>query len=131
MKSQAKSAPKKRMGSPKSGSPLKIGIIGLGKMGEALVRGFARSQEAFSIQATTRSPESAREAHKRIKVDCHTDNAKVARECEVIVLCVKPHQVKALLEPIAAELSSRHTLISICASVTTAQLSEWGGADAP
>ena len=106
---------------------MKIGIIGLGKMGEALVKGLERSGDNFSLQATTRSQESAREAHKRIKVPCHTDNAKLVQDCDVLVLCVKPHQVKALLEPIAASLSARHTLISICASVTTAQLSEWSG----
>ena len=105
----------------------KIGVIGLGKMGEALVRGMTAAQAGYSLEATTRTAESAKEAQKRLGVKCHTDNSKLAENCEILLLCVKPHQVEALLGAIQNELTSKHLLISICASITTAQLSAWSG----
>ena len=55
---------------------MKIGIIGLGKMGETIVQGLRRSPDAhaLSISGTTRSAESAAEASKRLNIECHTDN---------------------------------------------------------
>jgi pyrroline-5-carboxylate reductase len=106
---------------------MKLGIIGLGKMGDALVKGLGSSTHAkdFSICATTRSKESAAEAGKRIKVDCHTDNKKLAAEAEILLLCVKPHQAKAVIEQIAPVLTKKHLIISICASITTQDIAEW------
>lgn len=107
----------------------RIGILGLGKMGEALIKGLQRSPQArdFSFQATTRSKESAIDAAKRLKVEVSTDNAKLARACKVLVLCVKPYQAQKVLADIAPELSKDHLIISVCASVTTSQLAEWSG----
>ena len=107
----------------------RIGILGLGKMGEALIKGLQSSPQAkdFSFQATTRSAESAAEACKRLGVDCITDNRKLVERCKVIVLCVKPHQAQAVLADIAPKLTAEHLVISVCASLTTAQISEWSG----
>jgi pyrroline-5-carboxylate reductase len=109
---------------------MKIGIIGLGKMGEALAEGLRRASRDFSIQATTRSKESAADAAKRLKIECHTDNPKLASSAETLVLCVKPHQAEAALRGIASELTPRHLVISICASVTTEQVAAWSGGEA-
>ncbi len=108
---------------------MKIGIVGLGKMGEALLEGLRRNDPKgeFSVSATTRSEESAREAAKRLKITCHLDNAKLARESDVVVLCVKPHQAKAVLEAMRPALGKGKLLISICAAVTTEQLKSWSG----
>ena len=105
---------------------VKIGIIGLGKMGEALVKGLQRG-EALQVHATTRSEESAAEASKRLKMDVGTDNGKLAASCTNIILCVKPHQARKVLEELAPKLTSQHLIISIAASVTTAQMHEWSG----
>jgi len=111
---------------------MKIGIIGLGQMGEALTQGLKNSSDSkqFSIQATTRSKESAAEAKKTLGIDCHTDNAALVDSSEVLLLCVKPHQAKKVLEGISKKLTPKHLIISVCASVTTAQLEEWSGGKA-
>jgi pyrroline-5-carboxylate reductase len=106
---------------------MKIGILGLGKMGEALVKGL---HGKFPVQATTKSKESASDAEKRLKIDCYTDNLKLASWAEVFILCVKPHQAEAVLRQIAPKLKAQHLIISICASVTTDQVSEWSGGKA-
>lgn len=112
---------------------MRIGIIGLGKMGEALVTGLrsSKSGSGFSLRASTRSQEGAAEASKRLKLDCGTDNLKLVAGSDVLILCVKPHQAQAVLEPLARKIGPEHLLISVCASLTTAQVTEWSGGRAP
>jgi pyrroline-5-carboxylate reductase len=107
---------------------MRIGVIGLGKMGEALVNGLGRvDQTAFKIRGTTRSELSAQEAAKRLGIFCATDNAKLVAESDVVILCVKPHQAEQVLKKIAPKFKSKQLLISIAASITTEQLSSWSG----
>lgn len=108
---------------------MKLGVIGLGKMGEALVKGLhaAGKVREYSIEATTRTPESAAEAQARLGVSTHTDNAKLVEGADLLVLCVKPHQAQKVLDALAGKLQKRHTIVSIVASVTTEQLSRWAG----
>lgn len=107
----------------------KLGIIGLGKMGEAVAQGLKRSGDGakFRIRGTTRSKESAQEASKHLGIECGLDNEALVRESEIILLCVKPHQAEAVLTSIRPALTSRHLLVSICASITTQQIREWSG----
>lgn len=116
---------------------MKLGILGLGKIGEAVVQGIRRSSVSangaseFTIHATTRSEESAREAEKRLNLRTHTDNRRLATDSEVILLSVKPHQARAVLQEIAPLLTAKHLLISVVASITTEQLAEWSGGKTP
>ena len=98
---------------------MKIGIIGLGKMGEALEQGLKNSSHAkeFSIRGTKRSQES--------------ENAALVGASEIVLLCVKPHQAEKVLKQVAPNLTSKHLMISICASITTEQLAAWSGGKAP
>jgi pyrroline-5-carboxylate reductase len=107
----------------------KIGIIGMGKMGEAIVLGITRSGgvNKTALQGTTHTKQSATESARALKIRCHTDNAKLAASSEVIILCVKPHQAETVMNEIAPHLKKKHLLLSICASITTAQLKEWSG----
>lgn len=110
---------------------MKIGIIGMGKMGEAVASGLLRrevGEGVYSIQGTTRSGESAKAASQQLRgVECHTNNARLAAESEVLILCIKPHQAKTVLEEIAPKLTKNQVLISICAGITTAELASWTG----
>jgi pyrroline-5-carboxylate reductase len=110
----------------------KIGILGLGKMGEALVKGLQQSPEAsqYKIQATTRSSESASEAGKRLKITCHTDNSKLIEDSDVVILCVKPHQAKDALRKDSKSFKASQLLISVAASLTTDRISDWSGGKA-
>lgn len=104
-----------------------VGIVGLGQMGEAIALGL---RDAHTIHATTKSKESAAQAKKELKINCHNDNVKLAKDCDVLVLCVKPHQAQAVLEEIRSGLSSRHRIISIAAGITTEQIRNWSGGKA-
>jgi pyrroline-5-carboxylate reductase len=124
----------------------KIGIIGLGKMGEAIALGL---KGRFAIEATTRTPESAQGVEKRLGIVCHTDNLRLARDCDVILLGVKPRQAQPVVEALRPVFASRaggkasrsaerargapgaRLLISICAAVSTGNLEEWSGGLVP
>lgn len=107
----------------------KIGILGLGKMGEALVKGIERSghKKKYSLMASSRSKENAADAEKRLGIKCVTDNKKLVANADVVILCVKPHQAQGVLEDLASTFTPDHLIISVCASLTTGQISEWSG----
>lgn len=108
---------------------MKIGIIGMGKMGEAAARGLKRTSGArkFFIQGSTRRKESAEEASRASGIPCHTDNRALVSESEVILLCVKPYQAEKVLNECRDLFTPQHLLVSIAASITTEQLREWAG----
>jgi len=90
-----------------AGSRMKIGVIGLGKLGEALA---TRWQSAgVSVTGLTRRSESAL-------------RAKVLKDSDVLVLAVKPHQIGTVLDELKGKLKPSQTVISVCASVTLADL---------
>jgi len=86
-----------------------FGIIGLGTMGNAIATALKRGGDGDVI-ATKRGD----------------DNAALVRASDVIVLCVKPYQARAVVEEIAGELAGK-LLISICAGIATADLQAWSG----
>ena len=94
-------------------------------MGGALARALRARGEARVI-GTTRSPATAAAAARRLEIEVGSDNAALARESDVIVVCVKPHQARAVVEALAGALDGK-LLVSVCAAVTTADLRAWSG----
>jgi pyrroline-5-carboxylate reductase len=101
------------------------GIIGLGTMGAALASALKAGADARVI-GTTRRAATARDAAERLGIDVTTDNVALARASDIIVLCAKPYQARAVVEAIAPELAGK-MLISVCAAVTTSNLEAWSG----
>ncbi len=96
----------------------KVGVIGTGKMGQALIggllaEGFPRkSVLASECDAKTRSRAAA---SLKIRVGC--DNRLLARKSSVILLAVKPQQFPEAISDIAGQITSRHLVISIAAGI--------------
>jgi pyrroline-5-carboxylate reductase len=95
----------------------------MGKMGEALVQGLTSSDPKLELRGTTRSLESATRVEKELKIPCKTDNRQLAAWADIVILCVKPHQVPKVLGEIQGALTRKKLLISIAAAITTQQLS--------
>jgi pyrroline-5-carboxylate reductase len=106
-----------------------VGIIGLGTMGRVLARGILDHKLA-AVVGSTRSRSSADAVARDIGIVVETDNAKLAAKSNVILLCVKPHQARAILEGIAPNLTANHLLVSICASVSLDDMRAWSGGSA-
>ncbi|MBS1701574.1 MAG: pyrroline-5-carboxylate reductase [Armatimonadetes bacterium] len=106
-----------------------IGIIGIGKVGEAIAVGLrdVESQDWNLVGATTATAKSAQTASERIGIPVTTDSRALATSAKVLLLCVKPYQAQKALEAIAQDLTAEHLVISVAAGVTVAQLTEWSG----
>jgi len=106
-----------------------IGIVGVGTMGEALIKGLQASPigKQAKIFGSTKTAESARAIQERYGIDCGNDNGVVAKKAEVLILAVKPHHAQNALEEIAPHLRKGQLLISICAAVKLDRLRAWAG----
>src|SRR5256712_13980457 len=95
-----------------------LGFIGAGNMGEALLKGLLNTKAARSEQifVSARRPERVRELVKSYGVR-GGENADIAREADVIVLCVKPQILDQVLRGISADVSREKLIVSIAAGV--------------
>ncbi len=103
----------------------RIGFIGSGKMGEALIGGLvAAGLDPERIVAADPDPARRKAVRERAGVRTTADNAEAVSESEVVVLAVKPETVAAMLDELAAaDLDRARPLwISIAAGVPIARL---------
>src|SRR5215203_3824433 len=105
-------------------SPMRIAILGAGKIGESLLAGL-HSSGWTDVVVTTRREERAAELRDRYAVEATTANA------DVVVIAVKPQDIDALLREVGQELSPRHTVLSIAAAIPTAVIERQIAADVP
>ncbi len=106
---------------------MKYGFIGCGNMGGAIARALAKVTTDFVV--TDRSGKAqtlARELGAQ-----YGDSAQCAA-CGRVFLAVKPHMMKAALEPLRPILAAhKPVLITMAAGLTTAQIEEFAGTRLP
>jgi pyrroline-5-carboxylate reductase len=109
---------------------VKLGFIGTGKMGAALLEGVLAAGvcRAPEVRVHDRATAAAEALAARTGVGLAPDNLAVAAGSDVIVLCVKPDVARAAVAEAAPALSGK-LLVSIAAGVTIATLQEAAGAD--
>jgi pyrroline-5-carboxylate reductase len=102
----------------------RVGFIGGGNMGEALIRGLlgANLVPAELIAATDVRAERTAQLGRQFGITAHGDNARLVREADVVILAVKPQIMASVLGEIAPLVTARHLLISIAAGVATATI---------
>ena len=110
----------------------KVGFVGGGNMGEALIRGLvgANLVKPTLITATDVRADRCAQLAQQFGVTAHADNARCVRDADVVILAVKPQVMNDVLRDIAAAVEARHLLISIAAGVTTASIRAALGKDA-
>ena len=104
----------------------KIGFIGAGTMGKAIIGGLINSGFILKdeIIASEISQNAAEKVSSKIGIVTTLDNNELVEKSDIIVLCVKPHIVKTILESVKKSLSSDKLLISIAAGVSTSFIEE-------
>lgn len=107
---------------------MKIGIIGCGNMGRALLRGllskgYVDRRDIFISDKDRRKIDFAR---LRFKVNVSSSNSKLVRKCNVIILAVKPQDLDAVARELPVPLKGK-LLISICAGISTKKLEDCFG----
>ena len=98
-----------------------IGIVGGGKMGEALIAGLLRTKtmEKDRILVGEVVPDRRKYLSETYEIECISDNGEVARRSDITILCVRPQDVAAALLSIRDSLTPEKLLVSIAAGVTT------------
>ena len=95
----------------------KIGFIGAGNMGQAMMRALITSGTVSKdrVFATNRTPGKLLKLQEALGVTTINTNEELVDMCDVIVLGVKPQDLVGVLEPIASSFHDGHLVISIAA----------------
>lgn len=98
-----------------------IAVLGAGKMGGAILAALNRAGNSrfADIRATVQHAHRAASVSKQLGLKITTDNSAAIRDAGVVLLCVKPTYVRAVLQEIRSELREDALLISIASAVTT------------
>lgn len=96
-----------------------IGFIGTGNMGEALIAGLLKAKFTTpeKIMFFDADGDRLRFIQKKYRIKKASDNHQLSRQCDPLLLCVKPQSVKEVIEEIADSLDPSKLLISIAAGV--------------
>jgi pyrroline-5-carboxylate reductase len=97
----------------------RLGFIGAGNMGEALLKGLLKTQKPEQIRVSARRPERVAELEKTYGVKGGS-NAEIASSSDVLLLCVKPQILDQVLRGL--EVSPGTLIISVAAGVPIAAI---------
>lgn len=97
----------------------RLGIIGGGNMAEALIAGIlkAKLMDPGYLLVSDVQGDRLEQLSSRYKVKTTRDNLGVVRECETVMLAVKPQSVKEVLDEVADSFGGHQLIISIAAGI--------------
>lgn len=97
----------------------RIGFIGGGKMGEALINGILRAGLSSSdkIMVSDVDKKRLQILEKEARIKTTQDNKKITSDSDIIILAVKPNMMGTILEELNSEITSKHLIISIAAGI--------------
>lgn len=104
----------------------KIGFIGCGNMGSAMLGGMlaAGPVKREQVRISCRSGASAERVHREYDVFASTDNRKTAAESDVIILAVKPHMFDTVIPEIRDVVTEEQLVISVAAGRSIASIEQ-------
>jgi competence protein ComER len=108
---------------------IRYGFIGTGSMGSMLIRKFIDTGLVMpaAITSSSKTGISARELAETTGITAVPSNRTVAENADVVVICVKPLQVRGVLAEIRDVLKPDTLLVSIAGCVSLDNLQDWAG----
>lgn len=106
-----------------------IGIIGIGNMGSAILKGLLHVYEKKDLIFTDVNKERCKQITEETGVSYAETNKDCAASAKYVILAVKPQYFTPVLESIKEAVTAANVVISIAPGITTAQLKEKLGAD--
>jgi pyrroline-5-carboxylate reductase len=102
----------------------KVGFIGTGNMGQAMIKALVESQTVASsnLYATNRTPGKLKKVQELYGVQPLNTNEELIDACDIIVLAVKPQDLAQVLEPLASFFHPGHLVISLAAGFSLSSL---------
>lgn len=110
-----------------------IGFIGAGNMASALIKGLLESGVADRdhLLAADKDQKALHRISADFGITCDRSNLRVVSESRIVVLAVKPQQIREVLEDIKRAVTDRHVVISIAAGVPLRSIQDTVGKDVP
>lgn len=99
----------------------KLALIGTGKLGEGLLSAMLQSQviPTGRVECTVAHQPRADYLCSKYGVKAHTKNVQAVKGASLVLIALKPQQVKGFLQEVRKSLSKDALIVSAAASVTT------------
>lgn len=106
----------------------RIGFIGCGNMGKAMVLGMLKSAvlDIKNLSISEKNENAINLIKEEIGIDC-VDNIKLAEESDIIFLAVKPNTVESVIKEIKEHIKKDTIIVSIAAGITISDIENWFG----
>ena len=100
-----------------------VGVVGVGSMGSAMVRGWLRASDVpVDLLVYDAAEDRTRNLGQASGVTVATSLEALAKRSDVIVVAVKPKDIAAVLRSLKPIVNARKTIVSTAAGVTLASL---------
>ncbi|TDO95547.1 pyrroline-5-carboxylate reductase [Marinomonas balearica] len=105
---------------------LRIAFIGVGNMASAIIGGLVASgYPADKICGTALNTDSFPELEAKFGLKMMASNNEAIASADIVFLCVKPNQVRSVLEQAADVISSSQMYVSVAAGVEISSIESW------
>jgi pyrroline-5-carboxylate reductase len=103
-----------------------IAVVGVGKIGGALIAGLLQSGmvRRDALAGSTGHGETARRAAETYGIPVLTDNRELVRGRDIIILAVKPQNVRRVLTEVRDLVTPEQLVITLAAATPTARIEE-------
>ncbi|KGX87228.1 pyrroline-5-carboxylate reductase [Pontibacillus litoralis] len=103
-----------------------IGFIGSGNMAQAMMGGMIRSElvPASQIIASARTEATLSRVAAQFGIQTNLNNRHVAREADILILAIKPHDYQTVLEEIKHDVSQEAIIIPIAPGIRFVDLQQ-------
>lgn len=100
-------------------SALKIGIIGTGNMGQAIIKGLLADDDQPEIYAYDVADSNRQRLQEQFpgRISFTNSNDELIKQVEIVLLAIKPQVINKVLAEIAGSLNPEQLLLSIAAGI--------------
>lgn len=99
---------------------IKVGLIGAGNMGQAIIKGLIQDK-CYDISIYEKDQSRANLVSRRYRVK-KNKLEQLTNEANIIIICVKPQTMDDVLFSIKSQLNDKQLIISIAAGIKTAHI---------
>jgi pyrroline-5-carboxylate reductase len=102
----------------------RVGLIGAGRIGSAILRGMLRAAllERPQLIASLPRPESREALERELGIRVTGDNREVCDFADIVMLTVKPQTIAPVLDEVAPRLTAEKLVVSFAAGVPTRRI---------
>ena len=94
-----------------------LGFLGAGNMATALIKGLIESgvYDPDKLLVSDKSKEALKKISEQFGLECFASNTEMIRKSSIVVLSVKPQNIREVLDEVKGEIRGDHLVISIAA----------------